>query len=498
MSGTVALADVRVTNLQLEKSSQFTEFSIVCDQYFEFDHQIVEATADRPHRIVVDVFDAVHRLPQWDFTGLPSGSIKRIRTSQFATEPRKVVRVVLDVAGELTYKVDKAHNVVTLHINTPAEGEFPKWSAAEPGEPTVRADNQPSQSMPARPGNEANASVVDQGQPGNNGPQLAAKPSSLPQERPKQASESEVETAPNPTHDESWAPPIVMSDFDAFAEAVSKKQQNPAPGEQTDQSAGTKSPTGSEKINDSAALTPEAPLPRKPVPAESEPPQAAPKSEKSALPEVKAATRPELADQSDVTGADAQTESKTESVRKKYLAKVAGEDIGSPATAEADPAITKPVLDKVERIRQKYRKGIEFVVDDEDAARLAAQAEQEREEEVNSDPAFYDEFIPQREVVVYTSQGLRDPFAPLIEQAAEAQEQDDLPEVATLRLIGVLQDTETSRALLEDYNGYAYILETGDRVRNGFLVSIAEDHVVFQIRQYGWSRRVAIELESEI
>jgi hypothetical protein len=76
-AGLNATAAVRVTNLFLEKNSQYTEFTIACDRDFKFEHQIVEADQNKPFRIVVDVLDAVHRLPQWDFEEIPKGSITR-------------------------------------------------------------------------------------------------------------------------------------------------------------------------------------------------------------------------------------------------------------------------------------------------------------------------------------------------------------------------------------------------------------------------------------
>ncbi|MCX6833316.1 MAG: AMIN domain-containing protein, partial [candidate division Zixibacteria bacterium] len=113
----------------LQKSSQFTEVTLVCDGVTEFTHQIVEAAANKPYRIVVDVKDAVPGLPQLAFKNLPPGSIKQIRTSQFSTDPEKVVRVVFDVAGALTYKVKGDGNTFSLQINTPSDKDFPKWSA---------------------------------------------------------------------------------------------------------------------------------------------------------------------------------------------------------------------------------------------------------------------------------------------------------------------------------------------------------------------------------
>jgi hypothetical protein len=452
-AGLNATAAVRVTNLFLEKNSQYTEFTIACDRDFKFEHQIVEADQNKPFRIVVDVLDAVHRLPQWDFEEIPKGSITRVRTSQFSIEPREVVRVVLDVEGVLTYKIKKSDNNLTLFVNTPSDPKFQQWVAVTdpPEQPTLALDNVASS------------------------PQLAG------------------------------APPQTGTDLSPFTDLLVDADTDPSQlksvgTEKSDKKQVVKPTSESVKQVDSAILTPTVPSAMPDIKSSETEVQPKPKSQKSALPETKVTSKPQLAQQESVEAGEQSTSTAAQSIRQKYAAKLQGDPFDQ-SEATGSQFEEKPVLDKVERIRQKYSRGIHFVADDEDAARLAARAEEKRlaaAQHPDEVTRFYDEFIPEREVVVYSFDGQRDPFAPLIDLDAENAEKSDLPDVNTLRLIGVLQEAENSRALFEDYSGYAYIMETGDRVRNGFLSSVHEDHVVFQIRQYGWSRQVAVQLEDEI
>ena len=62
-------------------------------------------------------------------------------------------------------------------------------------------------------------------------------------------------------------------------------------------------------------------------------------------------------------------------------------------------------------------------------------------------------------------------------------------------MVGILEDIDGYRALLEDADGSGYILSQNDKIKNGYLVSVTEDKAVFQITEYGWTRTVALELE---
>ena len=291
-AGLNATAAVRVTNLFMEKNSQFTEFTIACDHDFQYQHQIVEASDNKPFRIVVDVLDAVHRLPQWDFDHLPQGSISKIRTSQFAVEPREIVRVVLDVKGILTYKLKKEDNNLVLFVNTPGDPKIDRWVAApnEPNWPVMAEENNPPlmftevdqppaidnqqedwQPVAARPGNEANAPTVDKKKSADN-PQLASEP------------------------------PRKVEDLSAFNDLLVLEDIDPSLlREGAPEPVVKKSTTAPAKQADSATLTPPTPAVPEDKPVESKI-KPEPKAQKSALPETKAGSRPELAKENSDSG----------------------------------------------------------------------------------------------------------------------------------------------------------------------------------------------------
>jgi hypothetical protein len=107
------------------------------------------------------------------------------------------------------------------------------------------------------------------------------------------------------------------------------------------------------------------------------------------------------------------------------------------------------------------------------------------------------EMIFQRKVVYYHGEDRRDPFAPLTERISTDFGKIPLPMFESLKLVGVLKDEEGNRALLEDEKGYGYILKNGDKIKNGYVVSVEDNKVIFQIEEYGWSRTIALELSTE-
>jgi hypothetical protein len=101
---------------------------------------------------------------------------------------------------------------------------------------------------------------------------------------------------------------------------------------------------------------------------------------------------------------------------------------------------------------------------------------------------------PSRNVIIYDDMGRRDPFAPLVKGLRSGFISDQLPSVENLRLVGVLRDDREAIALLENLEGYGYVLHVGDRVENGTVAAIEENRVLFRVQDYGWSHIVALQL----
>jgi hypothetical protein len=100
---------------------------------------------------------------------------------------------------------------------------------------------------------------------------------------------------------------------------------------------------------------------------------------------------------------------------------------------------------------------------------------------------------PKRKAVEYTAASDRDPFLPLI--GTGKGKGDGLPSLENLKLVGILEDVNLNRALLEDGEGNGYILKPNDKIQSGYLVTVTDSKAIFQISEYGWTRTVALELE---
>lgn len=578
-----ANATVKVTNLHMVKNGQFTELTVATDGKCDFTHQIVEEAANKPYRIVVDIKDAVHGLPQHAFANLPIGMVRQIRTSQYSTDPEKVVRVVIDAVGSLTYKVKSGDNGVTLFINTPADKDFPLWSAVAGGPAPTLVNNDPPAPMPAFPGNEQNAPKIDKSDPAKADLKVATKPidegkllnkpkstdSTTPQStvavitpttppaQPKTQPEAKKEVvkekpvAVTPTQAETPSPAVKIDPKLLTAIYGEDKPASPVVADNTVPAPQTKS-VAPAKVDDKLQPTPKPAVKNEPakvadsavIPQLQNPTNAPatqplesikpPKAQKTALPEVKVNPKPKYAGQDGASALDPKlatalkndnqatepeavddeaqalaegetapaTFSKSDAVRQKYQSSRDNKptDASQPSDevvlARKDAAANVPMT-KIDKIRLKYKRGIKFVENDADEQQLALDESSFSEDEFVPGPQVgpYNEFLPEREIVMYNTGGRMDPFEPLVEDAQKSAGYDRIPDVESLRLVGILQDRQSSRALFEDANGYSYILKTGDRVKNGFLLSISEDRVVFQIRQYGWNRQVALDLE---
>ena len=94
----------------------------------------------------------------------------------------------------------------------------------------------------------------------------------------------------------------------------------------------------------------------------------------------------------------------------------------------------------------------------------------------------------------YQSFGKDDPFKGLVsgdfEQAAAAE----MVDINSAVLVGVMWGQEDRFALVENGDGFGYILRVGDRVQHGRVVSIRKNSITARITLYGISNRVVLKL----
>lgn len=373
-----------VTNLSLEKQGDFTYFTIFAEDKIEFTHFVLPSSGDKPDRIVVDLEDAVHRLPKNNFRDLPASTVRAIRTSQYQVEPKKITRIVLDLKKPVIYSVvdQKEGNRMTLSLSTKKDPPSIFW-AADP---------------------EALKTKTEFPEKGN----------------------AKVEERKEFARQESTPPPV--------SEPVKAK---------------IKPETKKEKPKDH--------------------------------PLVK--QKPRIQETETVTAAD-----KTEKKKDQKIAKKTKEVKTETGLPEAPDMAELPRKEEVsEASKIPAEQAIPFASMEVSAVQPATVLESEDVEEAAA----------QRESLVYLDEGRRDPFIPVSEEMDIEFGEMPLPAVENLRLVGTLGDHEGFKALLEDDAGFGYLLRSGDKVKNGFVVNVFKDKIFFQVEEYGWSRVISLELPPE-
>lgn len=137
----------RVTDVSVVPSGDMTLVTVTADGPISYERFLLT----EPMRIVLDIGDAVHSLPSMDFA-VGRGSVASIRTSQYKAPPEGIVRVIIDVEGELiNYSSSTDGNELLIEIQTDPSGiPFAAWAAAsEYVAPMVTSGNVAPLSSPA-------------------------------------------------------------------------------------------------------------------------------------------------------------------------------------------------------------------------------------------------------------------------------------------------------------------------------------------------------------
>jgi hypothetical protein len=376
-----------VTNLSLEKKGDFTYFTVYAEGKIEFTHFILPAQKDKPHRIVVDLKDAIHKLPKNNFRNLPPSTVDAIRTSQYQVDPEKITRVVLDLKEPVIYSVveQKKENQITLALSTKKDPPSIFWAA--------------------------NPEVL-------NAQRKAPKEINIQRQEKKELAQME-----------SVSPPERKP---AKIEVKSKAQKD--------------KPKPQEKPEDLTVV-----------------------SKKHPTKEIEKVSVP--------------AEGKKE--KGKEIVKKAVEMEKLPPTVK--DAAKSPEKQREEDLESVQPKVVPVVSPDTSFA--PPEALPKSGEEANG--------IAERESLIYLSEERRDPFVPVSQDIDFEFGEIPLPAAENLKLVGTLEDQDGYKALLEDDRGYGYLLRSGDRVKNGFVINVFKDRIFLQIEEYGWSRTICLELPPE-
>lgn len=459
LSGTSepAWAGCRIENISLERAGKFTRVSVYADGPFEFVHSTEEAKDGKPYRVIIDCKDALFALPQNSFReGLPSATIKGIRTSQFQAFPERIVRVVLDLKGAVVYKVIDTgeKNRATIGILAASDPNFPVWMASEtkPGKGQVLARREKQAA-----GSTARAETQRAHKKG-----ASQRALSYADARETAATTEKKQTASKRT----W----LRRKISRYAAPL-----GPFPQEetlvQTAQREEVKKIEASERM--AVKTTP-------PTAVKTEKDQIVSSSGAKPSLSFKTPTRRRISRSPTPLGPFAKEEPLVDATQKKVAeTKAVRQEDASTSTS----AIITEGIAKILGPESVVAKETQMLSDS-----LVVLAEPQKGEV---------DLVPQRKRVQYDPGTKRDPFAPLVDKQDMTFGAAPLPLFENLKLVGILRDDQGNRALLEDEIGFGYILMAGDRIRNGYVISVEDDRATFHIEEYGGFQIMVMELNTE-
>ena len=490
----------KVTSIELDHIQGFTVANIKVDGSVRFTHQTEIAKDGRPFRIIVDILSATHNLSAKTFENLPDCRITGIRTSQFSVKPEKIVRIVLDMKGESTYRIEARNNSVFLFVHYKDSKSFATWSSdsyKEPApakKPAVAA--KPSAAK-EEPGNSSYAKIasINKALDDDRKSSLeskASKPFIYPSREEsiskKPSSEASVPKVKKPsTPKKKYSSVIDDAPLkDSKSKIISKpevKTSTPKLG------AADNKPVTRKVVVKPSSLTKSTG-------------SSVPSTQKEAIKTAKVTKKPSTA----VSKAASPKPTQAKQIKSKYKGKSATESklkkTGlplSPNKAKAGKLAKNTNAKKSSANKKKSNKPATVAKTDKKAtksstARFRRSPAQSRKIKGTMVAEF-----PKRLVIKYKGKRYRDPFETLINEPriSNSLVEKRVPNVEGLKLVGVLQTAgESNRALFEDKDGFGYILSAGDKVQKGYVLRVDMEKVYFQIFEYGWSRTVALNMDS--
>jgi hypothetical protein len=96
----------------------------------------------------------------------------------------------------------------------------------------------------------------------------------------------------------------------------------------------------------------------------------------------------------------------------------------------------------------------------------------------------------------YQAYGKVDPFKSLVDGNFEQTQASELANLNSAKLVGVFWDNSDHFALVEDGEGFGYILRVGDRVLHGRVTDIRENSLSARLTIYGISNTTVLKLET--
>jgi hypothetical protein len=489
LSGTPVWASSQLSNISVGRFQDFTVVTLFGDGPIQASHQIVEAKDGKPYRIVVDLVGVEHNLPQNNFKNMPEGSIKSIRTSQFAVSPVPVVRVVLDLAHPAAYRLQTPGNNVRVMVSLPSDPPIARvWTARDMG--TFAAFEVAAESNPAQPTSESEVKAQPKSESEVKAVAKADSPEARSEDKP--AAQSKTTATSKSTSPAKMIPAYAAADTPKTGESAKAAPKSaPAPPPKHEVAASGSAEDEFAKGMRTSPLAEGDPLPKVPLPM--------PRARSDRTIDYNLPVPASWAGAATATSPaktlmpNAQTNPAKSPVPVRTEHKPGTAQLATQNPAKSAPlplAADGPVLAAGEAMTDAADPASGAPLQSEGSRAVASLTTLPPLSEVTP------ELVPQRTKVVYNTSGRRDPFLGLV-QMSGGYNAAALPDVGSLRLVGLLHDVHESWGLFEDANGFGYILRRGDRVQNGRLTKLTETRAYFSLSEFGWSRSVKLDLEPE-
>jgi hypothetical protein len=490
----------QVTNVEISYRDGFTVARIDIQGPVRFAHQTEVPKDGRPDRVIVDLLSATHELGAKEFLELPPCVITGIRSSQYAVSPERITRVVFDLSKTPVYRIESDDKSVSVYFNEKEPKSFAAWSTSSVWgknvipQPAIMAGQPPTDPAPKiKPKS------------------VQARNDAIEQDRTKSLSNETKPAQPVVSASKDSGPTGTVSSRSfnqrLFSEGLGyapsiQDMPQPSPEEEEYSETTPVAPKVVDQPKPTVAVS--IPKPVDDFEADNRDEEVAPspvKSEKKKVAQVEppaksTKTVPLVAPRTEWTPPmalvqDAPTKA-AESIPKQKISKPIA---SAPASVQPKPSTPKTPVQVAEKSLPAELAEAPVV-----PAPGAARATARFRREVQSDKirgTMVAEF-PERLVIRYERAGQRDPFGPLIDdrRTFNAPLENRIPNVEGLKLVGIIDsDGGYNQALFEDKSGFSYILKTGDKVRNGYVLRVEQEQVYFQIFEYGWSRTVALTME---
>uniref|UniRef100_A0A7C3N5E3 Pilus assembly protein PilP n=1 Tax=candidate division WOR-3 bacterium TaxID=2052148 RepID=A0A7C3N5E3_UNCW3 len=99
------------------------------------------------------------------------------------------------------------------------------------------------------------------------------------------------------------------------------------------------------------------------------------------------------------------------------------------------------------------------------------------------------------ETYTFKTKTKNDPFVSILEQQREGKIQID---IESAMYFGMIKGKNGKLALLKDASGLGFIFYEGQKIKNGILLKIEQDSVIFKLDEYGVVRNKVIKLVKNI